>query len=74
MGRVGHEHPPLTVSKTAISGKCGAKSDAHDAPNTIQDPDLAAVVKAWPDLPEQTRRAIKALIEKHNKEKRFETQ
>ena len=70
MGRVGHEHPPLTVSKTPISAKGGAKSDAHDAPNTIQDPDLAEVVKVWSDLPEDIRTAIKSLIEEHKPQKK----
>jgi hypothetical protein len=69
MGRVGHEHPPLKVSKTAISGSGGAKSDAPDAPKPLHDPDLAKVVKAWPDLPEDTKKAIKALIETHRKER-----
>jgi len=32
-------------------------------------PDLVEVVKAWPDLPERTRTAIKALIETHKAEK-----
>ena len=68
MGRVGHEHPPVTVSKTAISGSGGAKSDAPDAPKPPQDPDLAAIVKAWPDLPEHIKQAIKALIETHSTE------
>jgi len=31
-------------------------------------PDLNEVVEAWPDLPEDTRTAIKALIETHRKE------
>jgi len=69
MGRAGHEHPPLTGSKTLISGSSGAKSDAHDAPNTIQDSDLAEIVRLWPDLPKDTRTAIKALIETHKSEK-----
>ena len=67
MGRVGHEHPPLTGAKTAISGSGSAKSDAHDAPKLPQDPDLADIVKAWPDLPEHIKQAIKALIETHKK-------
>jgi hypothetical protein len=70
VGRVGHEHPPLTASKTPISTSGGAKSDAHDAPNPLQDPDLAALVKAWPDLPEQTKTAIKTLIETHKAEQK----
>jgi hypothetical protein len=68
MGRVGHEHPPLTASRTPISDKGGAKSDAHDAPKPPKDPDLAALVKAWPDLPEHIKAAIKALVQTHTRE------
>jgi len=38
-----------------------AKSDAPDAPKHPQDPDLDALVKAWPGLPEHIKQAIKAL-------------
>ena len=68
MGRVGHEHPPLPVSKTPISAEGGAKSDAHNAPNTLCDPDLARLVKAWPSLPKHIKTEINRLIEKHSVE------
>jgi hypothetical protein len=68
VGRVGHEHPPLTASRTAISTKGGAKSDAHDAPKPPEDPDLAALVKTWPDLPGPIKAAIKALVQTHIRE------
>ena len=70
MGRAGPEHPPVTVSKTLISEGGGAKSDAHNAPKPVQDPDLAKVVKAWPELPEHIKAAIKALIQTHKPEKK----
>ena len=70
MGRVGPEHPPLKPSKTPISGKGGAKSDAHDAPNCLHDPDLAEIVRLWPKLSERTRTAIKALVETDKAEKK----
>ena len=37
--------------------------------NLVQEfPDLVQLVKAWPDLPEDTRKAIRTLIGKHSKE------
>jgi hypothetical protein len=59
MGRVGLEHPLVTASKTPVSEKGGAKSDARDAPKPLQYPDLAALVKAWT---EHIKAAIKALV------------
>jgi hypothetical protein len=61
MARVGHEHPPLTPPKTPVSTKSGAESDAHDAPTSVGDPDLAAIVAAWPRLPEHIKAAIRTL-------------
>ena len=70
LGPVGFEHPPLTLSKTPISASGGAKSDAHDAPNSIQDPELATIVEHWPELPEHIKAAIKALVQIHNTEEK----
>lgn len=67
MGRAGHEHPPLKVSKTAISQGGGAKSDARRAPETSKDSDLDIIIKAWPELPKHIKAAIKALIKTQNK-------
>jgi hypothetical protein len=68
MGRVGLEHPPLKVSKTPISAKDGAKSDAHGAPDTIQDSDLSQLIKEWTTLPKQIKTKIIGLIEKRSTE------
>ncbi|MBN2593064.1 MAG: hypothetical protein JXA81_06125 [Sedimentisphaerales bacterium] len=45
----------------------GAKSDARRAPEAPKNPDLDLVVKAWPELPEHIKEAIKALIQTHFK-------
>jgi hypothetical protein len=62
MGDTGLEHPPLAVSKTAISETGGAKSGAHDAPRKIENPDLAQITAAWPALPEHIKMAILIMV------------
>jgi hypothetical protein len=67
------EQTPLTPSKTPISDKGGTESgtlDALNAPQTLQDPDLALVVERWPNLPEHIKAAIKALIQTNSTEKK----
>jgi len=63
VGDEGIEHPPLALSETAISLSGGAKFDAHDAPNPIQDSDLTQIIAAWPRLPEHIKTAILALVQ-----------
>jgi hypothetical protein len=63
MGRVGHEHPPLTAPKTAISTEGGAKSDALNGDFSQNDADLAAIVRAWPTLPPDVKKQIIALAQ-----------
>jgi len=74
MGDEGIEHPPLTPSRRPISPDVSANSGAHDAPNYIQDPDLALVVDRWPTLPEHFKAAIRALVQAHTDTRREERQ
>jgi hypothetical protein len=59
MGDTGIELSSLTPSKTAISQTQRAKNGALDGKIY---PDLAEIVKAWPELPGHIKAAIKALI------------
>ena len=70
MGGIGLEHTPLTQSKTPILTSGSAKSDAQSAPKAVEYPDLDAVVKAWPELPEHIKAAIKALVQSHKEKKK----
>ena len=72
MGRVGIEHSLLKQSKTGISTRRSAKSDAHDAPKPMFNPDLQDLISVWPKLPEHIKLAIKALVQTHTKIKERE--
>jgi len=69
MGRAGLEHPPESPGNTSVSlpsgAKCGAlsrDSDPNPPPAKPTDPELAAVVAAWPDLPPAIRAGVLALV------------
>ncbi|MEK7993128.1 MAG: hypothetical protein AAB403_04920 [Planctomycetota bacterium] len=66
-GDEGIEQTPLSLSKTPIPQTQRAKSGAPHGDFSQNDPDLAAVVRAWPDLSEQTKTVIKALIQTQRK-------
>lgn len=69
MGRTGLEHPAKTPRKTRVhesgGANCGALSGDSGAPAgpvPPPDPDLAAVVAAWPGLPPAIRAGIVAMV------------
>ena len=55
--------PSDSPRKTVKTGRGGAESGAHDALRAIPDPDLAALIDAWPTLPDPVRAGIAAMIE-----------
>ena len=58
----GFERRQDSPDKTTVSKQGGAQSGAHAAPTAVSDPDLAAVVKVWPKLPEAVRVGIVAMV------------
>lgn len=64
-GRNWTRTPAISDASGAISEGCGAKCGAltdDEARAAMADPDLAAVVAAWPTLTESARAAIVAII------------
>lgn len=51
-----------TAGKQGVSEPSGAESGALHPVNAIGDPELAAVVVAWPALPEVIKAGILAMI------------
>jgi hypothetical protein len=66
MGEEGLEHPPFPSGKPKVDGTGGSKSGNIGAgsgpPTHTTDPELAAVVAAWSDLPRAIRTSIVAMI------------
>ena len=50
------------AGKTAIVPQSGAKSGALSAENGSIDPDLEAIVKCWPNLPDPVKANIMAMV------------
>ena len=63
MGVAGFEPPPESTGKTQSHGESGAESGALPARRPPTDPDLEALVHAWPGLPEAVQRRILAMAE-----------
>ncbi len=62
MAGAGIEHPAQNGENSLGAGESGAECGALGAQNGTVDPELAAVVDAWPKLPEAVRLAILALV------------
>jgi hypothetical protein len=54
--------PHENTGKTGVSDQSGAECGALDAPKAPFDPELAAVVDAWPALPAAIKAGILAMI------------
>jgi hypothetical protein len=62
MGGTGLEHPGESTENTATSPTGGAESGALGAREAPIDPSLAAVVDAWPALPDAIKAGILAMV------------
>jgi branched-subunit amino acid aminotransferase/4-amino-4-deoxychorismate lyase len=60
--RQGLEHTANSSGNHGVALQGGAKSGALSGDSAPIDPDLAAVVAAWPTLPEATRQSIVAAV------------
>jgi hypothetical protein len=58
----GTELPPQNEVNFATGGESGAQSGAPGAPNGPVNPDLVAVVEAWPSLPAALKAGILAMV------------
>lgn len=62
MGDTGLEQVPKSSGKRAIGFGGGAECGALHAPKAPFDPELAAVVDAWPTLPGAIKAGILAMV------------
>ena len=58
----GFEPPQDFPGETTVSEQGGAGSGARAALTAVADPDLAAVVDAWPTLPEVVKAGVMAMV------------
>ena len=68
MGDEGIEQPPLATPKTPISQNLPEKRTESGTPKdqkTPLDPDLALIQNLWPNLPEDIKAALLALVQAH---------
>ena len=62
MEAAGIELVPQSSGNNGVGKQSGAECGALGAPEAPIDPDLAAVVDAWPRLPEAIKAGILAMI------------
>jgi len=62
MEAAGIEHCPKSSANKGDGGQSGAECGALGAQNAPLDADLAAVVDAWPKLPEAIKTGILAMV------------
>jgi hypothetical protein len=58
----------VSVSGGAKCGALSGDSDPKPSPATPTDPDLAAVIAAWPNVPPAIRAGILAMVKSSNGE------
>jgi hypothetical protein len=66
--QAGFEPARFSSGKPAPHNQGGAESGAVGANSGPIDPDLAAVIHAWPTLPEATRRQIAGVVKAARRE------
>ncbi len=54
--------PPKNTGKTGISADAGADAGAVETRNAHEDPDLRAIIDAWPALSEAIKAGILAMV------------
>ena len=62
MTGTGFELPHRNAGKTAIPDQNGAECGALGAQSGLIDPDLAAIIERWADLPQAVRAGMVAMV------------
>ena len=52
----------VNTEKNEHSGSSAAPRAAVVMDNVLPDPDLAAIIECWPDLPDTVKDAVRALV------------
>ncbi|MCH7685408.1 MAG: hypothetical protein IH899_01785 [Planctomycetes bacterium] len=62
MTPTGLERTDDSTGNNVIQGQGGAESGAVGAQSALMDPDLRAVIEAWPELPDAVKAGILAMV------------